>query len=270
MVGDFNGKLQVLSAEKNNLVNLTTIQAHNDFIRVFDDSTQPGYINHIKQLSNGLIVTASDDGSIKLWRSMPKKSFIKLVKTLLGHRYYVYAIAELNASVLVSGSCDGTMKFWNSKSGALLKALTVIEGNLKGYSQCVSFLQMLPDGRLAMATSNFTLDGGYKANTDITFWNLIDFSSDIFAHFPSFVLDMKLTLNGSVLAVATLTNCAECNKNPEYDVGSIWLFDILTGNRLFVLGNTGLSNDKDLTDLPGFLKFYKFKQGPMMVLILMI
>jgi WD40 repeat protein len=201
----------------------------------------------MQRLNNGLIATVSNDGSIKLWKSLGLKPYVKHVKTLKGHKTYANVIKGVNSSVLASGGCDSTVKFWNSKNGALLKTLNV--SNTNDYV-CVQGLEIIPDGRLAVAISISDI------SSNIILLNLNDFTSSLFVTLPSFILDMSLALNGSVLAVSTNNNCDdECNtsSNPTHDRGSIWLFFIADPDQVFVLGDTGLPNDQDLTDHPDFI-----------------
>ena len=112
----------------------------------------------------------------------------------------------------------------------------------------------MPDGRL-VTVATYTSVNGSEATSTVTIWNLNDFSSKLFTQIPAIVRDITLTLNGTVLALATLPNCnTDCNSTakPEYDRGSIWLFHILTRIPLYALGDTGLSNEQDLTDYPGY------------------
>ncbi len=206
----------------------------------------------MKYLSNGLIATASLDSTVKLWQSLSNKPYVKLIRTLSGHKGTINSLKEVNASVLASGGCDGSVLLWDVNTGALLKTIQVAEND---YRHCIFGLTMLSDGRLATAVSYDSITTTISFS-NITFWNLNNFTSSLFATLPSFIYDLSLTLNGSVLAVSTNNNCddqCDTSANPTHDRGSIWLFFIADPTQVFVLGDTGLPNDQDLTDRPDFI-----------------
>ncbi|MDJ0553255.1 MAG: trypsin-like peptidase domain-containing protein [Microcoleaceae cyanobacterium MO_207.B10] len=106
-----------------------------------------------------LVVSASDDKSIKIWKLPQSKNTteITLVRTLTGHSDVVDTVAIApNGQILASGSWDGTIKVWNLASGELLRTL-------EGHSGVVNAVAISPDGQL--------LASGSKDNT-IKLWNL--------------------------------------------------------------------------------------------------
>ncbi len=89
------------------------------------------------------VVTASDDGTARLWDVKTGAEIDKL----LGHRVRVSAAAfSPDGARLVTASDDGTARLWDAKTGAEIDKLV---GHL-GY---VSFAAFSPDGALVVTTS---------------------------------------------------------------------------------------------------------------------
>ena len=66
----------------------------------------------IFELKNGNILTASGDGSIKLWDIKSKKC----LQTFIGHSDYVVSLLGTNRNSFVSGSYDNNAIIWKIKS----------------------------------------------------------------------------------------------------------------------------------------------------------
>ena len=66
----------------------------------------------IFELKNGNILTASGDGSIKLWDIKSKKC----LQTFIGHSDYVVSLLGTNGNSFVSGSYDNNAIIWIIKS----------------------------------------------------------------------------------------------------------------------------------------------------------
>ena len=192
-ITDLVGKMEILSADNINFVNLTAIQAHNEFY--YNNSTQAGWINSIIQLGNGLIATAADDGKIKLWKSLPNQPYIELVRTL-SSSFYQYSLIDVSENVLITGACQGTVLLWDINTGALLMTLNV---TLNPERNCVNSFLMMPDERLAIA---------YDFNrtfTYITLLNLTDFTFEHIISVQASVASMTLTRYGTALSAGTLS-----------------------------------------------------------------
>jgi WD40 repeat protein len=77
-------------------------------------------INNLIVLSNGQLVTAADDKTIRIWDVASGEC----KKTLKGHRSGVKALVELEGGILVSGGDDKAIKFWDLKKDEALLTLT--------------------------------------------------------------------------------------------------------------------------------------------------
>ncbi len=92
---------------------------------------------------NHLLVSASGDGTIKLWQF----SRLKSLKTLTGHLDQVSSIfVSPTQPLLVSGSADHTVKLWDLNTGELIKTLTQ-------HSDKVSSIAISPDGKWLASSS---------------------------------------------------------------------------------------------------------------------
>ena len=67
-------------------------------------------IRSLVVLPNGLLVSGSNDGLIKIWDTNTGNE----IKTLIGHEDYVLSLFILKNNDLVSSSRDGTIKMWYS------------------------------------------------------------------------------------------------------------------------------------------------------------
>jgi len=69
-------------------------------------------------------VTASRDGTLKLWESASGN----LLRTLSGHKSEVRSVAfSTNGKVIVSGSLDGTIKLWSPNNDEPLASLITLD-----------------------------------------------------------------------------------------------------------------------------------------------
>jgi len=66
-------------------------------------------INNLMGLSDGRLVTASEDHSIKVWNTINGMC----ERTLIGHGKAVYALMELPNLIIVSGSLDESIRVWD-------------------------------------------------------------------------------------------------------------------------------------------------------------
>jgi WD40 repeat protein len=166
-----------------------------------------------------------------------------------GNLYLNRPIFSSIASVFLSVSEDGTVKLWDIETGDCLASLNVTLGD--GNHMILGFA-ILPDGRIVTGDSDVS-NTAYTSST-IKIWNLEDSSSQLIGTVPTTILRIEVVGNGAYLAVATRKNCEICNTTASvtYDQGSIYLYFLNDPTQFFVLGDTGLSNDQDLSDYPEY------------------
>lgn len=70
--------------------------AHNDIIREIADID-----------GSGMIVTCSNDESVKIW-----SGDLEPITTLLGHTAFVFSVKAVSLGLYVSGGEDKTLKIW--------------------------------------------------------------------------------------------------------------------------------------------------------------
>jgi WD40 repeat protein len=97
-------------------------------------------------LSSELVVSASQDGTLKVWDVPSGRD----VLTLEGHTDWVNAVAVLPGGRLVSASDDRTLRIWDIESGRTIK-------KLEGHRNAVKALAVVPDELLVSASEDHTL-----------------------------------------------------------------------------------------------------------------
>jgi WD40 repeat protein len=87
---------------------------------------------------------------------------------------------------------------------------------------------------------------------NIKIWK--DSTPHLIASLPTTIFNMEVVGNGKYLAVATGRNCKTCNTTAytKDNRGSIYLYFLDDPTQFFVLGETGLPNDQDLSNYPGY------------------
>lgn len=88
-------ELQILDCSKKSISPLST--------------EHKGRINCVIKLSNGDIVTAGQDKTIKVWKLDNKSSLM----TLSGHKSMIWCINEIKGNKVISGSSDNTAVIWD-------------------------------------------------------------------------------------------------------------------------------------------------------------
>ncbi len=241
--------MQILSSNTVNSVLLKKFQAHTTNCREYNCSAG---INDILPLNqNDLIATGFNDGAIKIWKYLPQSPYIRLHRQLSGHNASVDSLLLFNTSVFLSSSEDGTVKFWNVETGDCIITLNVSPGD---EHRTIFGLTALPDGRLVTVDSSIVYTS-VNPTSNIKIWNLEDSSSHLIATLPTVIFYTELVGNGKYLAVSTFENCETCDttSNVDHDKGSIYLYLIEDPKKFFVLGDTGLPNDQDLSEYPGYI-----------------
>ncbi|WP_017742868.1 protein kinase domain-containing protein [Scytonema hofmannii] len=101
----------------------------------------------------GLVVSGSDDKTIKIWNLKNKKE----IRTLKGHKEFVYAVAlSGDGQTLASGGKDNIIKIWNLNTGQEIRTLM-------GHSSYVNSVAMSADSQILVS-------GSYDKTIKV--WNL--------------------------------------------------------------------------------------------------
>ena len=98
------------------------------------------------QLTDGRLVSCSDDRKIKIWDTISGCCMM----TLMGHTHIVFCVIQLTDGRLVSGGGDKTIKLWDTISGSCLMTLD-------GHTFWVCCLIQLNDGRLVSGGGDGTI-----------------------------------------------------------------------------------------------------------------
>ncbi len=105
------------------------------------------------ETATGILATASDDKTIKLWNLATEREIF----TLKGHQGWIWSIAfSPDGQILASGSADKTIKLWNLQTGKEIYTL-------RGHSGGVTSVAFSPNGK-TLATSS--------TDKTIKLWNL--------------------------------------------------------------------------------------------------
>ena len=94
-------------------------------------------ITCITVLSDGRVISGTDDNTIRVWDS----STGQCVQSLKGHKERVNSISVLPNECIVSGSDDNTIRVWNLLSGECIQILG-------GDNESISHVAVLPDSRV--------------------------------------------------------------------------------------------------------------------------
>lgn len=91
---------------------LNVLRGHNNWVKC------------ICELSNGIILSGSDDYTIKLWKDYYN------INTLKGHSNSIRALCQINDNYFASGSFDSTIKIWEINSWKCILTLYGHESNI--------------------------------------------------------------------------------------------------------------------------------------------
>ena len=130
-----------------------------------------------------LIITSSDDATIKLWDT----SSGHLCETLLGYTGMVSAVAlSPDDASLASGSKDGTVSIWNVSLGKILQTLI-------GHTRRIQRLFFLSDGNLLLSF-----------DATVREWNLLSGHLVSVYSLPFIAADLAYSPNHHMLIVSTV------------------------------------------------------------------
>ncbi|MCS7185631.1 MAG: WD40 repeat domain-containing serine/threonine-protein kinase [Armatimonadetes bacterium] len=141
------------------------------------------------------IISASHDGTIRVWNWEKKKS----EKVLTGHPQSVRMLSMLNPRKLVSVGWDGTVRIWDWETGKLLEVLHAGIGRLHA-------LAVSENGRWIVA-------GGEKG---LSVWKVGETKGQMKRHFIGQVRTLNFNPDNRTLAIGDVH-------------GRIWLWDIVDG-----------------------------------------
>jgi WD40 repeat protein len=89
------------------MTNKAYIWSSSDFSLVKELTKHQKFIEDVKELHNGHLITASADKTMKIWNDEYKH-----INTLFGHTFRVHNILLLKESLFFSVSYDGTIRLW--------------------------------------------------------------------------------------------------------------------------------------------------------------
>eukprot|EP01065_Artemidia_motanka_P013111 TRINITY_DN17227_c0_g1_i1.p1 TRINITY_DN17227_c0_g1~~TRINITY_DN17227_c0_g1_i1.p1 ORF type:complete len:614 (+),score=140.47 TRINITY_DN17227_c0_g1_i1:77-1918(+) len=166
-----------------------------------------GRVWDVCRVSDTTAVTASADGSLKVWDTsdaLAATPSVRVVCTLQGHRADVYSVrAHPGGSFVASGGYDGTVRLWNLEQQREVRVFTA-------HKQAVTSVAFNHYGNMVVSGSK---DGSVR------FWDvasgvcLLTVKAERVA--PSAVTSVDLSLNGSTLLVGH-----QDSSNRLWDLGS--------------------------------------------------
>jgi WD40 repeat protein len=151
LVGGSSGKARIfdLSKNKNEENEISLWQAHSTMVAL------------VSELSDGKIITASDDRTIRVW-DLSKAGSDGYLQTYEGHTKFIISLLPIAHDRLVSGSEDFTVRLWDlSLEKSKKKSVTVFKGH-QGWVRCLDYLL---DGRIVSGADDKT----------IRIWQTIDY-----------------------------------------------------------------------------------------------
>lgn len=129
-------------------------------IRVWDTQTgvlARSYVGHtswiwvLVLLKNGQLASGSDDTTVRIWDTQPRKPrSLSCIHELKGHNDSVYAIAELKNDKLATGGKDLTVRVWDMNTWSC--RLVIL-----GHSATITSLCSLSNGNVASASHDNTV-----------------------------------------------------------------------------------------------------------------
>ncbi len=179
-----------------------------------------GAVMDIVVTPDGAIVTASDDGTARVWRAPTARS-------LVGHRDWVIDVdvAADDGRTAASAGTDGQVIVWDTNTGAALETIDGIADH-EFYSEGLPEMQNVAitgDGNLVVASSRFG---------DVWLWDLGTGIERPVREWAAFATGLDFEPDGSRLAIATdtgqiqLWDLDDDNANPAATIatGGRWAF----------------------------------------------
>ena len=126
-------------------------KSHSSYGTMLDRTTfqNEGHLSSITcalALSDGRIVSGSDDNSLRVWDT----SDGQCLQVLTGHSAKVTCVEALSDGRIVSGSDDNSLRVWDTSDGRCLQVLA-------GHSRPVRCVVVLPDGRIVSGSGDHSL-----------------------------------------------------------------------------------------------------------------
>ncbi len=113
-------------------------------IRILEGHT--GGVNTIVVLDETNVVSASDDGTLRVWDVASGET----VRTFKGHTDQINAVALLGEMRMVSASHDRTLRLWDLATGETIRTF-------EGHTSFVNTVAVLDEARVVSASSDHTL-----------------------------------------------------------------------------------------------------------------
>jgi len=84
-------------------------------------SGHSNYVLRVLQLGSGVIVSAAEDRSLKMWRvsSEEQETTTECIRTMTSHSAAVFALAKLSTNKFVSGAFDNKIIVWNEQGDCI-------------------------------------------------------------------------------------------------------------------------------------------------------
>ena len=157
------------------------IKVYQNTVLVQSFTAHTAYIHRLKAIPNGMLVSAGDDSTAKIWNT----TNWNLISSYTGHSSGVVGLEYIDCDTLASSSNDYTIKIWRIASGSTLLTISL--------SDIPKSLQLLSNGFLVSGQ----LAGGisiWNYNTGALIRNLVGHTSEI-----SYIL----LLNSQVLSTSS-------------------------------------------------------------------
>jgi len=177
-IGTVDGKIQIYTASKGNLLRKIYVRKHERSYSYYESK-----ILSIAYSPNGkLLASTTLDSSVIIWDSNSGK----LLQTLKGHQSEVNTLAwSPNSNWVASGSKNGNIKLWEVSTGQLVHTMKSKDGQLRT-------INYSPDGKILSSASS---------NGSIILWDLSGFESlSKFKGHKSEINSMAFSSDGKILA----------------------------------------------------------------------
>ena len=103
------------------------------------------WVKCVFELDNGIIISGSDDWTIKLWKLGEDYNYY-LLNTIKEHKHSVRTFCQIDRRHFASGSFDSTIKIWEIDTWNCVETLTGHTSNIIG------LINLKVNGRIAIAS----------------------------------------------------------------------------------------------------------------------